>query len=120
LTARRSGPIQVQRNNYRGFTVRLQLVAAFLLISTPVVFGAERPSFMQTGDAFCTNEADFNGFAARGRARANSGTETCRMVAIPTRVAILNGQGGSKTMVRIMSGTNAYEIGWTNGKLPVQ
>ena len=100
--------------------MRLQLLAAFWLASTSVAFAAERPSFLQAGDAFCTNEADFNGFAARGRARANSGTETCRTIAIPTRVAILNGQGGSKTMVRIMSGTNAYEIGWTNGKLPVQ
>ena len=100
--------------------MRQRLLAAFLLASTSVAIAAERPSFMQKGDAFCTNEADFNGFAARGHARTNSGTETCRTIAIPTRVAILNGQGGTKTMVRIMSGTNAYEIGWTNGKLPVQ
>ncbi len=100
--------------------MRLQLIAAFMLTSATIAIAAERPSFMQAGDAFCTNEDDFNGFASRGKARANSGTETCRTIAIPTRVAILNGQGGTKTMIRIMSGTNAYEIGWTNGKLPVQ
>ncbi len=100
--------------------MRLRLIVALLLASAPLAIAVERPSFMQSGDAFCTNEDDFNGFIARGKPRANSGTETCRTIAIPTRVAILSGQGGSKTMVRIMSGTNAYEVGWTNGKLPVQ
>lgn len=100
--------------------MRLGLIVAVLLASTPLALAVERPSFMQSGDAFCTNEDDFNGFAAHGKTRANSSTETCRTIAIPTRVAILNGQGGTKTMVRIMSGTNAYEVGWTNSKLPVQ
>jgi hypothetical protein len=93
---------------------------AVLLASTSLALAVERPSFMQSGDAFCTNEDDFNGFAARGKSRENSATETCRTIAIPTRVAILSGAGGIKTMVRIMSGTNAYEVGWTNSKLPVQ
>jgi hypothetical protein len=100
--------------------VRLRLIVALLIISAPLVYADEQPSFMQRGDAFCTNEDDFNGFVARGKARANSGTETCRTIARPTRVAILNGQGGVKTNIRIMSGTNAYEVGWTNSKLPVQ
>jgi hypothetical protein len=104
----------------RGNIVRLRLMVALVLASTHIAFADEAPSFMQSGDAFCTNEDDFNGFVSRGKMRANSGTETCRTVAIPTRVAILNGQGGAKTAVRIMSGTNAYEVGWTNGKLPVQ
>jgi hypothetical protein len=104
----------------RGNIVQLRLIVALLLASTPVALAVEQPSFMQEGDAFCTNEDDFNGYATRGHPRENSGTETCRTVGKPTRVAILNGHGGTKTMVRIMSGTNAYEIGWTNGKLPVQ
>jgi hypothetical protein len=93
---------------------------ALLLASAPAALAVERPSFMQAGDSFCTSEDDFNGLAARGHPRENSGTETCRIVNKPTRVAILNGRAGLKTMVRIMSGTNAYEIGWTNGTLPVQ
>lgn len=100
--------------------MRLHLTIAVLLVSAGAATAVERPSFMQNGDAFCTNEEDFNGFAAHGQLRANSGTETCRTIAGPTRVAILSGEGGTKTMVRIMSGANAYEIGWTNGKLPVQ
>ncbi len=100
--------------------MRLRLIVAMLLASAPLALAIERPSFLQAGDAFCTNEDDFNGFVSRGKARANSGTETCRVIAIPTRVAILSGQGGTKTEVRIMSGTNAYEVGWTNGQLPVQ
>lgn len=100
--------------------MRPSLIIALLLISVTTANALERPSFMQSGDAFCTNEDDFNGFAVHGKRRDNSGTETCRTIASPTRVAILKGQGGTKTMVRIMSGTNAYEIGWTNGKLPVQ
>jgi hypothetical protein len=100
--------------------VSLRLIVALLLASSPLAFAAELPSFMRSGDAFCTNQDDFNGFVARGKVRANSGTETCRIIAIPTRVAVLSGQGGTKTMVRIMSGTNAYEVGWTNGALPVQ
>jgi hypothetical protein len=100
--------------------MRLSAIVAVLLASIPMAMAVERPSFLTKGDAFCTNEADFNDFSSHGKLRDNSGTETCRLIAIPTRVAILNGQGGQKTMVRIMSGTNAYEIGWTNGKLPVQ
>ncbi len=98
----------------------MRLIVALLLASAPAALAVERPSFMQAGDSFCTSEDDFNGLAARGHPRANSGTETCRTVNKPTRVAILSGQAGLKTMVRIMSGTNAYEIGWTNGTLPVQ
>ena len=100
--------------------MRLRLVVLLLVASTTLASAVERPSFMQSGDAFCTNEDDFNGFAARGKTRMNSSTETCRIISIPTRVAILSGQGGTKTMVRIMSGTNAYEVGWTNSRLPVQ
>lgn len=100
----------------------LAIIAAVALTLIPAAHaaGAERPSFLQVGDAFCTNEEDFNGFAARHTTRQNSATETCRTVTQPTRVAILSGRGGVKAMVRIMAGTNAYEIGWTNGKLPVQ
>jgi hypothetical protein len=96
------------------------VLASASLILTPTAFAIEIPSFMQSGDAFCTDEDDFNGFVTRGHARANSATDTCRVITRPTRVAILNGAAGLKTMVRLMSGSNAYEVGWTNGKLPVQ
>jgi hypothetical protein len=98
----------------------VRLIVALLLASAPAALAVERPSFLQAGDSFCTSEDDFDGMTARGHSRVDSGTETCRTVTKPTRVAILSGQAGLKTMVRIMSGTNAYEIGWTNGTLPVQ
>ena len=99
----------------------LAILGAGLASATPArLASAERPSFLQVGDAFCTNEDDFDGFTARHAARPNSAGETCRTMTQPTRVAILGGHGGLKTMVRIMAGTYAYQIGWTNGALPVQ
>ncbi len=103
-----------------------RLVAAALLA---VLFGAplmarnagaeELPSFMQSGDAFCTNEADFDDLVRRGAIRANSAIETCQTVIKPTRVAILRGRGGVKSMIRVMNGPYAFVVGWTNGKLPL-
>ena len=77
------------------------------------------PSFLQRGDAFCTSEADFNDFAAHGHVRENSAVETCVTISKPTRVAVMHGQGGVKSMVRVMDGPYAWAIGWTNGKLPL-
>jgi hypothetical protein len=79
----------------------------------------ELPSFLQTGDAFCTNQADYDDYAAHGRVRPNSAIETCVQIDKPTRVAIIGGKGGAKSMVRVINGPYAYAIGWTNGKLPL-
>ena len=51
--------------------------------------------------------------------RANSAIETCQTIIKPTRVAVLNGTGKTKSMVRVMNGPLAYTIGWTNGALPL-
>jgi hypothetical protein len=79
----------------------------------------ELPSFLQAGDAFCTNQLDFDDYAAHGHVRRNSALETCQQIIKPTRVAIIGGHGGTKSMVRVMNGPYAYEVGWTNGKLPL-
>ena len=79
----------------------------------------ELPSFLQRGDAFCTSEADYDDFVAHGHVRANSAIETCITISKPTRVAVMRGQGGVKSMVRVMDGPYAWAIGWTNGKLPL-
>lgn len=97
---------------------RLACLALLVLASSPA-WAEELPSFLQTGDAFCTSEADFDDLVAHGKARANSAIETCQKVVRPTRVAVLSGKGGVKTMIRVMNGPLAYSIGWTNGKLPL-
>jgi hypothetical protein len=95
-------------------------VAVLLVVSFgQPVRSAELPSFLQRGDAFCTSEADFDDLVTHGHVRANSAIETCVVITKPTRVAVMRGQGGAKSMVRVMSGTYAWEIGWTNGKLPL-
>ncbi len=101
-----------------------RLVAAAVLMtaifSAPMSARAvELPSFLQMGDAFCTNQADYDDFAAHGKVRANSAIETCVTIIKPTRVAIMGGQGKAKSMVRVMNGPYAYSIGWTNGALPL-
>ncbi len=93
-----------------------------LLVTVAVPAGAqavEWPSFMQVGDMFCTEQADFDDYVAHRQVRPNSATETCRTIQTPTRVAIISGQGGQKTMVRITSGPDRRVIGWTNGALPL-
>lgn len=98
----------------------MRFALATLLALAPIAAHAvERPSFLQAGDGFCTNEADFDDYVAHGRSRANSATETCQTITQPTRVAILGGQGGAKSVVRIMAGASSYVVGWTNGALPV-
>ncbi len=100
-------------------------LATVTMLSVMTVVGAqaaravELPSFLQTGDAFCTNQADFDDLVANGHVRAGSAIETCVTVDAPTRVAIVGGQGGTKSMIRVMNGPYAYEVGWTNGKLPL-
>ena len=89
------------------------------LCGLPRARAEEVPSFLQNGDQFCTSEADFDDLVAHSRVRAGSAIETCIMVDKPTRVAVMRGQGGAKSMVRVISGPLAYEIGWTNGKLPL-
>ncbi len=95
------------------------LLALFVTAAPVAAQAAELPSFMQPGDAFCTEQADFDDYAVRGAVRPNSATETCRTIQVPTRVAVLNGQGREKTMVRVISGPYGYSVGWTNGALPV-
>ena len=100
-------------------------IAATLLtvattLAAPCVAGAmEMPSFLQTGDAFCTSQTDYDDFVAKGHVRANSAIETCQTIISPTRVAIIGGQGKVKSMIRVMNGPLAYSIGWTNGALPL-
>ena len=91
-----------------------------LFACASTAFAAERPSFMQTGDVFCTNETDFDGFATHGRIRTETVMESCRRMTAPVRVVILSGQAGVKTMVRLANGPDAYAVGWTNGTLPLQ
>ena len=103
--------------------VRSALTAAVLTAITlggvSAVRAANLPSFLQSGDAFCTNQRDFDDLATNGHVRAGSANETCVNVTKPTRVAVMGGQGGVKAMVLVMNGPYAYSIGWTNGKLPL-
>jgi hypothetical protein len=98
---------------------RLLVLALLLVPFDHSVRAAELPSFLQRGDAFCTSETDFNDLVTNGHVRANSAIETCVVIAKPTRVAVMRGQGGVKSMVRVMDGPYSWEIGWTNGKLPL-
>ena len=102
---------------------RLFATAAFMTVITLAGVQAARavelPSFLQAGDAFCTNQADFDDLVANGHVRAGSAIETCVTVIKPTRVAIVGGHGGMKSMIRVMNGPYAYSIGWTNGQLPL-
>ena len=98
---------------------RLIALCTLLIAILQPLRAAELPSFLVGGDAFCTRESDFDDYAAHGRPRANSAVETCRTIDRPTRVAILNGQGKVKSMVRVMSGPYAFIVGWTNGTLPL-
>ena len=95
------------------------LVSVITLAGVQASHAIELPSFLQSGDKFCTNQADFDDLVAHGHVRAGSAIETCVTVLKPTRVAIVGGQGGTKSMVRIMSGPYAYSVGWTNGALPL-
>ena len=99
--------------------VRLAPLLLLAAICVQPVRAEELPSFLQTGDTFCTSEADFDDLVSHGKVRANSAIETCQKVVRPTRVAVMSGKGGSKTMIRVMNGPLAYSIGWTNGKLPL-
>ncbi len=100
---------------------RLPPLPALVLLVSAVgpLRAAELPSFLQVGDAFCTRESDFDDFAARGRARANSAIETCQTIDRPTRVAVMGGRAKQKSMVRVINGPYAYSVGWTNGALPL-
>lgn len=95
------------------------LAATIATAPLAAAWAIQLPSFMQTGDAFCTSQVDYDDFVTNGRVRANSAIETCQMIIKPTRVAILGGQGKVKSMVRVMNGPLAYSIGWTNGALPL-
>ncbi len=99
--------------------VRPAAAVLLALLCCRTAVAEELPSFLQAGDEFCTSEADFDDLVAHGRVRPNSAIETCQAVVRPTRVAVLSGQGGQKTMIRVMNGPLAYAVGWTNGKLPL-
>ena len=103
-----------------GYSNMPRLVIVLLAsVCCQAALAEELPSFLQTGDTFCTSEADFDDLVAHGKVRANSAIETCQKVVKPTRVAVLSGQGGTKTMIRVMNGPLAYSVGWTNGQLPL-
>ena len=99
--------------------IRAALLAATVAAAPLAARAIELPSFLQTGDAFCTSQMDYDDFVANGRVRPNSAIETCQTITKPTRVAILGGAGKVKSMVRVMNGSLAYSIGWTNGALPL-
>lgn len=99
--------------------VRLLPLALLAVVWGTCAQAADLPSFLQKGDAFCTSEADYDDLVKNGHVRAHSAIETCVTITQPTRVAVLRGRGGIKSMVRVMNGAYAYEIGWTNGKLPL-
>jgi hypothetical protein len=90
-----------------------------LAAATDVIGPNEVPSFLQRNDVFCSSEADFDDYVKNGHVRPNSAIQTCQLIRIPTRVAVMSGQGGVKSMVRVISGPLAFEIGWTNGQLPL-
>ena len=79
----------------------------------------ELPSFLVGGDSFCTRESDYDDLVARGQLRPGSAIETCLTIRAPTRVAIIGGQAKVKTMVRVIDGPYAYQVGWTDGALPL-
>ena len=98
---------------------RLLAAALLTLVFGHMAHAEDLPSFMQAGETFCTSEADFDDLVKRGKVRPNSAIETCQKVVKPTRVAVMGGKGGQKTMIRVMNGPLAYSVGWTNGKLPL-
>ena len=77
---------------------------------------ADLPSFLQAGDAFCRDEGEFD---ALGRSAKGIALPSCQDIHQPTRVAVLAGRGGVKSMVLVTSGPEAYQVGWTNGALPL-
>ena len=95
------------------------MTTVITLSGVPAAGAVELPSFLQSGDAFCTSQMDFDDLVANGHVRAGSAIETCVTVDKPTRVAVVGGRGGTKSMIRVMNGPYAYEIGWTNGALPL-
>lgn len=99
--------------------VRSLCAAVFAFAAAGQARAVELPSFMQRGDVFCSSQADFDDLVAHGHPRAGSAIETCLTIIKPTRVAVMNGTGGQKAMVRVMNGPYAYLVGWTNGKLPL-
>lgn len=99
--------------------IRLPTLVLFAALCTQAARAEQLPSFMEVGDQFCTSESDFDDLVAHGKVRPNSAIETCQQVVRPTRVAVLRGKGGVKTMIEVMNGPLAYSIGWTNGKLPL-
>lgn len=92
-------------------------VAAVLLAGPAAAQPTERPSFVQRGDVFCTDENDYDGYLRRGRIRQASAAESCFVVSEVTRVAVIRGSGG-RSMVRFMQGPYAGIVGWTNSALP--
>ncbi len=92
----------------------MRLLLALLAMTTPAM-AADLPSFLQPGDVFCSGEAQFDAFS-HGTGSAQPG---CDLVREPTRVAVIGGTGGVKSMVRVISGPAAYQVGWTNGALPL-
>ena len=97
---------------------RLALAALGLLLWSGAVRAEETPSFLQRGEAFCTDENDFNAYRRTGRLRVASAVESCVVIDQVTRVAVRRKYEQGKTMIRVMQGPYAAYIGWTNGALP--
>lgn len=105
------------------FPMHLAALAAACVAVAPVAGPAaaqptERPSFVQRGDVFCTDENDYDGYLRRGRIRQASAAESCFVTSEVTRVAVIRGGAGGKSMVRFMQGPYAGIVGWTNSALP--
>ncbi len=111
--------ILIEKHPMSRHIATVTMMTVMTMVGVQTARAVELPSFLQTGDAFCTNQADFDDLVANGHVRAGSAIETCVRVVAPTRVAIVGGQGGIKSMIRVMNGPYAYEVGWTNGKLPL-
>ena len=80
---------------------------------------AEEPSFLQKGEVFCTDEDDFEGYRLRGRLRTASAAESCVLINQVTRVVVLQWNGRTKSMIRVVQGPWSAHVGWTNGALPL-
>ena len=106
-----AGPARPER-------VRRALALALLLAAGSTAAAGELPSFLRAGDAFCSDETDFDRFASHA-AQALPAQTSCDSMEAPVRVAVLGGTGGLKTLVRVLSGRHAYQVGWTDGTLPI-
>ncbi|MGI4941994.1 MAG: hypothetical protein ACRYHQ_15780 [Janthinobacterium lividum] len=80
--------------------------------------GPAWPSFLVSNEVLCLDELDFNAFARTGRFHTRGSQESCTRVTALTRV-VVKAQSGPKSEVLVVAGPLAWNVGWTNGRLPL-